>query len=327
MRRDTDPGLDREWAEDRARAWFGVHGLPPAPAAPPFDRQRFWAAVAQPRAARRLIPWWSVVAVAAAAVVLVVLRPRWAVGPGTATRPGPAERLGGKYLVPHWGATTLLSLTSQAAQQAGSLAALHYRYVATTERQAIAWDPQLAVNQDVGSHPVYVVAVPGRFRYLTLPPNAAGHQGRWLVMVVGRINGSVIATNLLARLPAPLAHLGSVTQVSLPAVRYPPLTDGPVVCPVAAELAPLTRGAGATALAALNQYRATVSQAEPLSSTGLAYDGPAAQNPYGAIVAHTCGVSVLTDSWAITWGKDPALATTAFLADQQGHWRAWAFYP
>lgn len=269
---------------------------------------------------------WSVIAVAAAAVLLGV-GPRLFPGPGAATRPGPAVVRVGKHYVPHWGATTLDSLTSQAAQQAGSLAALHYSYVATTERQALAWAPQLAVNQDVGRHPVYVAAIAGRFHYRTLPPNAAGRQGRWLVMVVGRINGSVIATVLLPRLPAPLVRLGSVTQVSLPAVRYPPLTDGPVVCPAASELRPVPRGAGAVALAALNQYRASVSDAPPLASQGLAYDGPAAQNPYAGVVGRTCGASVLSDSWAITWGKDPALATTAFLADQQGHWRPWAFYP
>lgn len=329
MARHGQQGSDPEWDAERERAWFRVHGLPPAHASETFDRDRFWTAVARPRTSRRSRPGlaWSAIAVAAAAVVLLVVRPRLLAGPGAAPRPGPAAVRGGKPYVPHWGATTLDSLTSQAAQQAGSLAALHYGYVATTERQALAWEPKLAVNRDIGSHPVYVVATPGPFRYQTLPPNAAGRQGRWLVMVVGRINGSVIATALLPRLPAPLARLGSVTHVDLPAVQYPPLTDGPVVCPAASTLSPLPSGAGATALGALNQYRMTVSHAPPLAARGLPYDGPAAQSPYGGIVAHTCGASVLADSWAITWGKDPSLATTAFLADQQGHWRAWAFYP
>ncbi|MDA8198600.1 MAG: hypothetical protein M0Z54_04085 [Thermaerobacter sp.] len=319
-----------EWTDERERAWFFAHGLPPAPAPAPFDRKRFFSAAARPQVGRR--PGqranlaWSVVAVAAAAVGLLV-GPRLFAGAGTTTRPGPAEGVGGKYLVPHWGAATLLSLTSQAAQQAGSLAALHYSYVATTERQALTWEPKLAVNQDGGSHPVYVAAIPGHFRYRTLPPNAAGRQGRWLVVVVGRVNGSVIATVLLSHLPAPLARLGTVTHVYLPAVRYPPLTDGPVVCPVASHLSPLPPGAGAAALATLNQYRTSISDTPPLASHSLAYDGPAAQNPYGGIVARTCGAPVLADSWAITWGNDPSLATTAFLADQQGHWRAWAFYP
>lgn len=31
-----------EWTDERERAWFFAHGLPPAPAPAPFDQKRFF---------------------------------------------------------------------------------------------------------------------------------------------------------------------------------------------------------------------------------------------------------------------------------------------
>ncbi len=318
-RKDEDPGA---WDDAGERAWLANHGLEPGQAPVPFDRERFWKAVPQGRPRRR---WhWPAVAVAAAAALVLGVRPD--LFSGAAAPPGPPVV---PFIQPHWGASTIGSLASQAAQQAGSLRALPMSYVATTERQALAWSPALGVNQVVGGHPVYVAVMRGHFSYRTVPLNAVGRKGHWLVMVVGRINGSIIATALLPQLPAPLARLGHVVQQTVPAVAYPPLTDGPVVCPPARELGSLPPSPAGPALAALNQYRAQHggSSTPPLAAADLAYSGPAAHSPYGLVVRGTCGSAVLHASWAITWGHDPSLAATAFLIDSHGHWRLWSVYP
>lgn len=314
------------WDDAAERAWLAEHGLEPAPVPIPFDRERLWKAVPPRRARPR---WhWPAVAVAAAAALVLGVRPVLDSG-AASPPPGVPVRPVVPAVQPHWGASTLGSLASQAAQQAGSLAALPMSYVATTERQALAWAPALGVSQVVGGHPVYVAAMPGQFSYRSIPLNAAGRTGHWLVMVVGRINGSVIATALLPHLPAPLSRLGHVVRQSVPAVAYPPLTDGSVVCPPARQLGALPPSAAGPALAALNQYRAQHSAggSRPLTAAQLAYTGPASQSPYGPVVREYCGTAVLADSWAITWGHDPALATTAFMVHAGGHWRLWSIYP
>ena len=99
------------------------------------------------------------------------------------------------------------------------------------------------------------------------------------------------------------------------AVAYPPLTDGPVVCPPARELGAWPPAPAGPALAALNQYRAQHSPGgtPPLTAANLACSGLAAGNPYGPVVRGTCGAAVLQASWAITWGHAPALATARLL--------------